>query len=44
MTNVKRGRKPLKKGENLVPVRVFVKEKHFDKVPEIVTKIANNYR
>lgn len=44
MANVKRGRKPLPKGQNLVPVRVFVKEVNFKKALAEIAAIANKYK
>lgn len=44
MAVIKRGRKPLKKGENLVPVRVFVKEKFVTRARIECAAVAAKYK
>jgi hypothetical protein len=44
MTTEKRGRKKLPKGENIVPVRIFVKEKNLTRAKKECAAIANKYR
>jgi hypothetical protein len=44
MAITKQGRKPLKKGEALKPIRIFVKEKHLSRAIKDCAAIAAKYR